>query len=332
MKQSGRFMIFVLVVTLTLAAAGQKAVGAEGPAKVHLQTLEGTQSFPLAVLSDKIARKHNIEVVLEKGAGPVGIYTKMKTGDFEVAFGAWLTISIFRSRGLKMKQIYSMNDMSTNRPMVPKNSSIRNYGDLKGKRVGLFAGPTATTTFMFRTLAKKFHGYDPLKEAKLRFGAPPLLWGMLGKGELDAIITLEPFNTKMLETGKFRALPSLGKTWLDRTGQRVLLLTVVANEEWLNQNEDTARRFVKAFKESLEFVRDHPEVWPEIAKKLGVKTAEGRKALYRRVAPAYVMRWDKAYVDEQIKWADTVRKTFGGNIRGIPKKIPEDVWSFKYAP
>ena len=116
-------------------------------------------------------------------------------------------------------------------PIVPKDSPIKGYGDLKGKKIGIFSGPTGSITYMFRTLSKRFHGFDPFKDAKSQFGAPPLLWGMLGKGDLDAVITLEPFITRMLETGKFRALPTIGKTWFDRTGKKILLVTVQVNEK-----------------------------------------------------------------------------------------------------
>ena len=166
----------------------------------------------------------------------------------------------------------------------------------------------------------------------MQFGAPPLLWGMMEKGDLDVIMTLEPFITKMLETKKFRALPTLGNKWFEKTGQKPLLVTVCAKEEWLERNQDVAKRFVRAFKESIDYVREHREIWPAIAKKLRIKTEWGQKTIYDRVAPNYITRWDRAYIQEQLKWADTVRETLGPKVRGLPKKIPDDVWSFKYAP
>ena len=322
-------VLFVFSLSSTLALAPRPALAAD---KVRVAMLQGTQSFPLAVLKERIGKKHGLDVILEPHPGPPAVYTRMKTGDYEIAFGAWLTVSIFRARGMKIKQIYSMVDMSATGPVVPKDSPIRDYGDLKGKKIGLFGGPTATTTFTLRTMTKKFHGLDLFKESKVQFGAPPLLWGTMEKGDLDVIMTLEPFITKMLETKKFRALPTLGNRWFEKTGQKPLLVTVCAKEEWLERNEDVAKRFVRAFKESIDYVREHREIWPGIAKKLRIKTEWGQKTIYDRVAPNYITRWDRAYIQEQLKWADTVRETLGPKVRGLPKKIPDDVWSFKYAP
>ena len=96
--------------------------------------------------------------------------------------------------------------------------------------------------------------------------------------------------------------------------------------------EDVVRRFVKAFKESIEYVKEHREVWPEIAKRVGIKTEWGRNTIYDRVAPSFIARWDKKYIQEQLSFIETVRNTFGGKIKGIPAKYPDEAWNFKFAP
>lgn len=320
----------VLLVASALSVLAEKAVLAADSPTVRITMLEGTQAIPLFPLEERIAAKHNLKVILDKTAGPQALYTKMQTGNFDVGFGAWLTMAIFRAQGYKLTQVYPLTDMSATGLVVLKESPVQGYGDLKGKKVGIFGGPTAQTTYTLRLICQKFYGFDPLKDSKLQFGAAPLLLGMVEKKELDVVLMLEPMISRMLETGKYRALQTLGKFWFEKTGEQPLLLTLTANEDWLNKNEDVAKRFVRAFKESVEFVQKNREVWPEIARKLGVETEAGQKSFYDHAAPSFVTRWDKAYVQEQIRFAAGLRQAFGGKIEGVPEKIPEEVWNFKY--
>ena len=326
------FRLIFFVLAFSLVATAVPRVGTAEPAKVKLDALRGTMSFPLTVLKEKIAKKHNLEVEIQLNPGPQALFTKMKTGEFQVTFGAFLSNLVYRARGVKVTQIYSMAALKAHGPVVPKDSPIRDYGDLKGKKIGFFGGPTSTAAFMVRVIAKKFYGFDPFKISKPQFGAPPLLWGVLEKGDLDAITTLEPFITRMLETGKFRALPAVGTLWKQKTGQDVLGVTVIGQDDWLEKNPETAKRFLRAFKESIEYVQAHREVWPEIAKRVGVKTEWGRNTIYDRVAHIFLTRWDPDYLAENVKWAEIARETLGGKLRGLPEKIPKDAWTFKYVP
>jgi ABC-type nitrate/sulfonate/bicarbonate transport system substrate-binding protein len=47
--------------------------------------------------------------------------------------------------------------------IVPAASPIRSIADLKGKKVGSFAGAAGTATVLFRVITSKFHGFDPAK-------------------------------------------------------------------------------------------------------------------------------------------------------------------------
>ena len=59
--------------------------------------------------------------------------------------------------------------------------------------------------------------------AAARYGAPPLLVGMLDRGDLDAILILDPFITRLMETGKYRSVGTIGKIWNEVTGQNPML-------------------------------------------------------------------------------------------------------------
>jgi len=315
------------------ALAAPAAARSERPrqATVKATVIEGTQRFPIYVMQTKgIADKYNLKIEEIKAAGPQALYTVMQTGDFQVSFGGWLSVALMRAQGYKFINVYSVYGY-TNDVMVRTDSPLKSIADLKGKRIGVFGGPSAATTWLFRLEAVRYFGFDPLKEAKVQFGAPPLLIGLLEKGELDAILILDPQIVQLLETGKFRSIGNIGDIWREKTGQDPMLVAISMNETWAKSNPDVAKRFVAAYKESLEYLKTHPDVWPELARQMGIKTEAGAKLLRERTAGKLLTQWDKKFIDEQYRYAAEVLKVFG-DAEGIPKQIPEGTFDMSYAP
>ncbi len=300
-------------------------------ARVKVVVLEGTQLFPMHVMQTRgIADKYRLQIELAKVAGPPAVYTMMQTGDFHVGFGGWLSIALMRAQGHKLTNVYSMSGY-TNDVMVTSDSPLKSIADLKGKRVGIFGGPTGATTWFFRLVALKYFGIDPIKDSKVHYGAPPLLIGMLEKGELDAILILDPQIVQLLETGKFRSIGNIGDIWRGKTGQDPMLVAVTVNETWARENPAVAKRFVAAYKESLEYLKTHPEIWTELARTTGVKTDQGAKLVQQRSAGNFISRWDQKFIAEQYAFADDVIKAFG-HAAGFPKQIPDGTFDLSYAP
>jgi len=300
------------------------------PTRVKVVAIEGNQLFPVQIMQTKgIADKYRLQIDLVRVAGPQASYTIMQTGDFQIGFGGWLTIALMREKGFKLTNVYSMQAY-TNDVIVTNDSPLKTMADLKGKRIGLFGGPTAATSWLFRLQSVKFFGFDPMKESKIHYGAPPLLSGMLERGELDAVLILDPFITRLLETGKFRSIANIGDIWRAKTGQDPMLVAVTVNEPWAQANPAIVERFVAGFKEALTYLKTTPEAWPEIAKAMGVKTDHGAKLLQQRTAAAFITRWDQKFIDEQYAYAAEIIKVFG-EAGDVPKQIPDGTFDMSYA-
>jgi NitT/TauT family transport system substrate-binding protein len=321
--------VFPTLIALLLSVAGTASAGAAD--KVKVVALQGTQLFVVKAMQSRgIAAKHGIEMDVMEVASPQASYTAMQTGEPNIGFTGWVVIASLREKGFKLTNVYSVVSF-TNDVMVKEGSPIKTLADLKGKRVGLFGGPNSATTWLYRMMVQKFHGYDPMKDSKIHFGAPPLLMGMLDRGDLDALLALDPFISRMLESGQYRSIADLGKIWREKTGQNPLLVTVTVNEDWAKANRDVTRRFILAFREALTYLKTTPEAWTPLAREMGLKTDRGAKILYQRTAEAYVTRWDKKVVDEQLAYAAELYKTFGKH-PDIPERVPAGTFDLSYAP
>ncbi len=293
--------------------------------------IDGTQRFPIYAMRTRgIADKYNLKVEEIPVSGPQAQYTAMQTGDFQVATTAWFPVVLMRAQGYKFTIVFPVSSY-TDDIVVPADSPLKSMADLKGKRVGISGGPASSGTWIFRTEAVRFFGFDPMKEARVQFGAAPLLTGLMENNELDAVLIQNPQVVRLLETKKFRSLASFGDIWREKTGQDVMLVTIVMNEDWAKANREIAKRFVAAFKESAEYLKAHAEVWPEVAEQIGIKTATGAKLLQERTAKSLLTRWDKKLLAEQYRYGSEVMKIFGDS-EGIPKQIPSDTFDTSFAP
>lgn len=126
-------------------------------------------------------------------------------------------------------------------------------------------------------------------------------------------------------------IAQLGDLWRSRTGQDPMLVAVTVNETWAKEHPLVARRFVAAVKESIEYLRAHPEVWPELARSVGITTERGATLLRERTLRAFITRWDQKFIDEQLAYAAEVVKTLG-EASGMPKQVPAGTFDLSYAP
>lgn len=318
--------LLALGICIGAAIAAPQALAAD---KVRVTAIQGTQLFPVRIMqSQGIAARHGLELDVKAVAGPQALYTIMQTNDFEVAFGGWISMALMRDKGFKFSNVFSMIAF-TNEIMVKNDSPLKSMADLKGKRVGLFGGPTAAVSWLFRVLAVKKYGWDPVKDAKVHYGAPPLLIGMLDRGDLDAIVILDPFITRLLESGNYRSIGDIGTLWKETTGQRPMLVAVNTYDPWAKAHPDVLRRFIAGFKEAMIYLKEHPEAWGPVAKQMGIKTDKGVKLLYERTAPAFITTFDQKLIDEQYAYAAEIIKTFGPQ-GDVPEKIPEGTFDLSY--
>jgi NitT/TauT family transport system substrate-binding protein len=321
------------MITLAGCSGKPASVAPSEPAEtaVKVIALQGVQDFPLIMMEQQgIAKKYKLKLEKQMVVDPQAEYTAMKLPEFQISFGGWPTIALMRSQGYKVTSIYSVMNYS-NDILVKKDSPLKSIEDLKGKNIGVFGGPSASTTLFFRMVGSRFFDFDPLKQANVKFGAPPLLAGMLDRGDLDAVLLLDPVSTQLLDSGKYRTIGNIGEIWKQKTGQNPVFLCVVVNEAWAKANPDAVKRFVSAYKESVEYIKSHDDVWSAFAKQLEIKTAEGTELLRKQIDTAMLAEWNKNLIDEQYKSFAEMNKLFPG-IEGIPNEIPEGTFSLDYAP
>ena len=312
--------------------AAQAKPAPAGPAqrtRIRLPVLEGTQMFIYKVMQDqKLAEKYNLNVELRPVASPVALNTALISKEADFAVAGWLTVALYRTQGEGLRIVYPFGMPDTN-VIVKKGSPIKNLGDLKGKAIGIYGGPAAATTGLFRAICVRFFGFDPVKDSKVNFGAAPLMGAMLDKGDVDAILMLNPQLTKMLLTGQYADLGNLGVIWKQKTGAVVMNTALTTNDDFAKKNPAAVKAFVKAMSESIDYASSHPEIWPALARSVGIDTPEGADMLRKQQISIWFNKMDQKFINEQKQYAEALISIMGKDF--LPH-YPEDVFTLDFVP
>lgn len=200
--------------------------------------------------------------------------------------------------------------------VVAKGLAGDQLADLKGKRLGTLDRISMTYTTL-ATIAR-MRGLDLERDFKLTLSPPPVLMGLLGRGELDALVIFEPLVTRLVSEGH-REIARLDDLWRKETGQPMIALAIGSHEDWLRAHPETARRIFRTIMDGIAAVQKRPRaVVEEHRDFLGAKSAEQITRLAERMPQLYPPMWNRAVFHSMML-------VLGKNVElGLLKELPKD--------
>jgi NitT/TauT family transport system substrate-binding protein len=254
----------VLALASAVAATGLiRPVPAKAAAPIRLAIQKtGTVAWELDVIrTNKLDAKHGFDLAVTELATTEAGKIAVRGGAADVMVSDWLWVSRERALGTPMQFVpYSA---SVGALMVPAESSIRSYGDLRGRKLSVAGGALDKSWLILRAAARK-EGVDLRKEAEISFGAPPLLFEKLLQKEHDASLNYWNFAAR-LETKGHRRLVAIEDAMRAMGAQgSVSMLGYVFDEGWARANADTLARFLAASREAKSILATSDAEWTRI--------------------------------------------------------------------
>ncbi|MEW6609285.1 MAG: ABC transporter substrate-binding protein, partial [bacterium] len=252
----------------------------------------GLTGLAVQVMKDlKIPEKYGIEFEYQGFLDPSSSNDAFVLGKYQVNLAAGVNvIALARSKGYKVQYFFPtlVNSVSL---LVKKDSLYNSLSDLKGRKTGWYGLPSGGGT-AFYVLAKK-KGIDILKDYQLIQSKPPALPPLLEKGELDAIVIYEPFVSRMLATGNYRViLGPFYQEWEKETGFKMEMSGFAAKDEWIDQNFDLIKKLIKAWKETVDYIKNHPkEVLEKYPDYTNLKTPQEIELGIKNIPLIYTDEW-----------------------------------------
>lgn len=200
--------------------------------------------------------------------------------------------------------------------VVAKGVAGDQLADLKGKRLGTLDRISMTYTTL-ATVAR-MQGLDLERDFKLTLSPPPVLMGLLGRGQLDALVIFEPLVTRLVSEGH-REIARLDDLWRKETGQPMVALAIGAHEDWLRAHPEIARRVFRTIMDGIATIQKRPRAIVEAHRDfLGAKTAEQVTRLAERMPQLYPPAWNRPLFE-------TMTLLLKKNVElGLLKELPKD--------
>jgi NitT/TauT family transport system substrate-binding protein len=134
---------------------------------------------------------------------------------------------------------------------VKADSPIKSMNDMNGKTMG-FSRPGSSTDLVGRALAEHFK----VQPKHVSTGGIPDTRTQVMSGQIDAGWSAAPFNFELVSEGKIRIIAK-GSDVPSLNEQTVRVNA--ASTKFLKEKRDVARRFMKAYYESIEWVYANPD-------------------------------------------------------------------------
>ncbi len=288
----------------TALLSGRRA-SAAGPVRITLPSPGSAGSVwqPLVTrlrLAEELGL--NLEWIV---ADPGKMQTQLTAGALDVGVYGAVGLSTIVNKGSDIV-LFGPALSNNTRWVVRVDSPYKTTQDLAGKTVASTA--ETSETYQQARIAASLAGFD-FSSLKVIFGSPLANLALFERGDVEAILTLEPTATRLVARGA-RDLARVSDMWQKGTGLKgdPFLVGLAANRTWLDANKDTAAKVATLFTRVNTAIRDKPELLVDVARDIGIKADETQALaiLPQRARDSYGTTWDDEIfkgIDKQIEVA-----------------------------
>jgi NitT/TauT family transport system substrate-binding protein len=175
-----------------------------------------------------------------------------------------------RERSLGDKLLFAPYSSALGAVMAPKDSPVHAVSDLAGRSIGVAGGPIDKSWLMLRAAALGA-GLDLTKDARLSYGAPPLIAEKLAEGETETALEFWNFAADLEGRGFRRAIEMADVEKALGARSPVAMSGYVFSESFAASHKDALKRFFAATAEARKILAQDPSAWAPIKARLRLK-------------------------------------------------------------
>jgi ABC-type nitrate/sulfonate/bicarbonate transport system substrate-binding protein len=257
----------VAAVPLAAAAEGVAAIKGDGGVVRMTNNQAGTNAFAFYTIQKfKLDEKYGFKLQEIVVSGSLAAMTALRAGGTDMIVSDLMSIANMRNAGEKMIAVVPMFRWG-DQIVIPANSTIKNLGDLRGKKVGTDNRNNATW-FVIVAAALKLHGLNLEKDAEVHAGSVSLLRGLMEQGQLDATFMFNNITPAMTVTGKFRVLHEMREliSAIGLDGDVPFLFHAVS-EAYAAAHPANVKAYLAAYREAVQILSTNDDIWMEVGRR-----------------------------------------------------------------
>lgn len=322
--RAGLFGAAGLAGTSLLAACGGSS-GSSGSGPALAARVEDTQAGTAGAVIRPISEQNNLvgnlDLTYVAGTGPGDVQNKLLSGALDVASMGPLGAVVAAEAGADVV-LFSTSLNNHVRWLVPENSPYRTPADLRGKKVA--TPPNNSDAFRSTQLAAAVNGGDLNADYQLFPGAVLAGLALFDRGDVDAIVTIEPNATRLVGKGA-RQIATVGELWAQGTGEdpdALFLNGQGATRAWVDGNRETAAALATLRLEAHEIIQQRPQVLAELYDAYGIPADEKAAIdlLPSRMRDVYPVAWGESVFANLRKQTEVAQQV--GLIKAAPAQVP----------
>lgn len=247
-----------LVALLCVAAA---PVGAAEPPVLRVGVLQfGTVSWELEVMQKGgFAEREGVHIEVVPLALKDAANIAMLGNAVDIVVNDWIWVARQRAEGQDFTFVpYSL---AVGGVMVRPDAGVKQFSDLKGKRLGVAGGPLDKSWLLLRAYARRTVGADAADWLEPSFVAPPLLNELMLRGELPAGLNFWHYSARLQAAGMVPLLSMSEILGTLGVHSELPLVGWVFREQWAAKNPEAIRGFLRASAAAKQHMRESDEVW-----------------------------------------------------------------------
>lgn len=160
----------------------------------------GSVSWLIETLrAEGIDKKHGLDLEVVEVANNAAAPIALLSGSADVIVSDWTWALRQRAKGDDLK--FAPYSAALGSLMVPKDSPIKSFGDLVGKKIGVAGTGIDKSWILLRAYSRQVIGKDIANVAEPVFGAAPLVTAEFKGGRLDAVLNFWTYAARLRADG-----------------------------------------------------------------------------------------------------------------------------------
>ncbi|MFC8567845.1 ABC transporter substrate-binding protein [Streptomyces sp. NPDC057245] len=294
--RSGGGLLAAAGLAPLLSACGESGGGGSGDggsARVE-DTQAGTAGAVIRPISEQRRLVGDLDLTYVAGTGPGDVQNKLLSGALDVASMGPVGAAVSQAAGADVV-IFSTSLANHVRWLVPENSPYRTVKDLRGKKVA--TPPKNSDAYRSAQLSTAVNDIDFETDYRVHPGAVLAGLSLFERGDVDAIVTIEPNATRLVAKGA-RQLVTVTGLWQQGTGSGadLFLNGQGAKRSWVDQNGRAAAGLARLRLRAHEYIHDNPGILADLHESYGIPASEKKAValLPERLAGIYPVEWGRA--------------------------------------